>query len=99
MYRHFTMGEDADIVPELRIRWAHEFGDTDRDLSASFANTVTAPSGFTVRGAETGRDVAVVGLGWTVIGDQGVTLSLNYDATLNEDIAAHALTVGLLIHF
>ena len=99
VYRHFVMDEgESEIVPELRLRWAHEYGDVDRKVNASFA-AASNPRPFQVKGAEAGRDVAVLGLGWTVIGADGLSLSLNYDANLNSDYTAHALTAGLLVQF
>ena len=32
-----------------------------------------------------------------VIGENDVSLNLNYDATLNEDLVSHAITLGALI--
>jgi uncharacterized protein with beta-barrel porin domain len=99
IYRPFAMDEAAEIVPELRVRWAHEFGDVDRTVPARFDDVTTGPASFKVKGAEIGRDVAVVGGGWTVVGEGNVSLSLNYDATLNKDLIAHTVTLGLLIYW
>ncbi len=99
VYRPFSMDPRTDIVPELRVRWAHEFGDLDRNVAARFDDVTTGPALFEVKGAEVGRDVAVVGVGWTVVGEGNVSLSLNYDATLNEDIVAHTATLGVLIYW
>lgn len=97
-YKHITMGEDADVIPELRIRWAHEFGDTNRDVDAEFAS-VGSTSAFRIKGADPGADAAIVGVGWTVLGDKGSTLGLNYDATVNADYISHAVTVQLMLLF
>ena len=42
------------LVPELRLAWQHEFGDTDYALVSSFASG--AGNSFTVHGPEIGRD-------------------------------------------
>jgi autotransporter-associated beta strand protein len=98
VYRAFEMDREADIVPELRVRWGHEFGDVDRPIDASFADgSVEVP--FEVDGAEIGRDVAILGAGWTVVGEGVSSLSLNYDATLNEDLVGHTIMLGLLIYW
>ncbi|MFP6630320.1 MAG: autotransporter domain-containing protein, partial [Myxococcota bacterium] len=98
VYRAFTMDIEADIVPELRVRYAHEFGDTARPLAGRFADAAT-PAPFSVEAAEIGRDVAIVGAGWTVVGEGSSSLSLHYDVTLNEDILAHAISLGILIYW
>jgi outer membrane autotransporter protein len=98
VYRAFTMDIEADIVPELRVRYAHEFGDTARPLAGRFADAATPPP-FSVEAAEIGRDVAIVGAGWTVVGEGSSSLSLHYDVTLNEDILAHAISLGILIYW
>ena len=92
------MEDDYDIVPEFRVRWSHDFGDLERPVSARFAEApVDAP--YTVRGAEVGRDVAVLGLGWSVVGAGNVSLRLDYDVTLNEDLVGHQIQVGALIYW
>ena len=64
-----------------------------------FDDVTVGPAAFVVEGAEVGRDVAVVGAGWTVIGEGNTSVSLNYDATLNEDLIAHTATIGVLIYW
>jgi len=98
-YRSFEMDSRTEFVPELRVRWAHEFGDLDRTVSARFDDVTTGPAVFRVKGADVGRDVAVVGAGWTVIGEGNLSLSLGYDATLNDKVVGHTLGVGVLIYW
>jgi outer membrane autotransporter protein len=99
VYRPFALDADTDFVPELRVRWAHEFGDTDRNTPARFHDVTTGRATFEVEGAEIGRDVAIIGAGWTVVGDGNLSLSLGYDATLNEDVVGHTATLGVLIYW
>ena len=96
IFRPFSMDQEADIIPELRVRYAREFGDTHRPVAARFSPTTT-PVPFTTEAAEIGRNLAIVGVGWTVMGEGNSSLSLQYDATVNEDILAHTVSVGLLI--
>ena len=63
-----------------------------------FADAATPPP-FSVEAAEIGRDVAIVGAGWTVVGEGSSSLSLHYDVTLNEDILAHAISLGILVYW
>lgn len=99
VYRPFAMDRNTSIIPELRVRWAHEFGDIDRKVAARFDDATTGPAAFVVKGAEVGRDVAVVGAGWTVVGEANTSLILGYDATLNSDFVAHAVSLGVLIYW
>ncbi|MFP6624577.1 MAG: autotransporter outer membrane beta-barrel domain-containing protein, partial [Myxococcota bacterium] len=99
VYRAFTMDIEADIAPELRVRYAHEFGDTARPLAGRFADAATPVASFSVEAAEIGRDVAILGAGWTVVGEGSSSLSLHYDVTLNQDILAHAISLGVLIYW
>ncbi|HEY4135684.1 MAG TPA: autotransporter domain-containing protein [Alphaproteobacteria bacterium] len=93
------LDHDADIGRSYpltllgRIGWVHDYADTARPVSAGFA---AAPgSGFTVQGAEMNRDSALVGLGLATQIDDGMTLSLRYDGTLNAADNSHALTASL----
>ena len=52
------------LVPELRLAWQHEFGQTDYSLVSSFANG--AGNSFTVTGAEIGRDSMLLGAGFAI---------------------------------
>lgn len=99
VYHPFEMDPSTDLVPELRVRWAHEFGDLDRTVSARFDDVTTGPAVFRVKGADVGRDAAVVGAGWTVVGENNMVLSLNYDATLNQNLVGHTVAVGVLIYW
>jgi autotransporter-associated beta strand protein len=99
VYKLFSMDDQTDIVPELRARWGHEFGDLERKVSARFDDATAGPATFVVDGAEVGRDVAIVGAGWTVIGEANSSLTLGYDATLNKDLVAHTVTLGVLIYW
>jgi uncharacterized protein with beta-barrel porin domain len=97
-YAGFEMDVDYDIIPEFRARWGHEFGDQKRSVSAYFSQVAAAP-GFQVEGAEIGRDVAILGVGWSVVGEGNVSLSLDYDVTLNQELVGHTVTAGVLIYW
>lgn len=81
------------LVPEARLRYQREFGDDQRTLDASFAGI--AGGTFTTRGAEPGRDAALVGVGVTANLDPGLAFFVAYDGDIRANAAAHAVTGGL----
>lgn len=94
---------DADVEPldglafhaRFKLGWAHEFADTDQVMRASFA---AAPAGsFTVRGAQTQRDSALVGVGVASQLDRRTSLYLAYEGDLNGHNDAHAIIGGIRI--
>jgi uncharacterized protein YhjY with autotransporter beta-barrel domain len=52
------------LIPELRLAWQHEFGDTDYALVSSFASG--AGNSFTVHGPAIGRDSMLLGAGFAI---------------------------------
>ncbi|PLX94772.1 MAG: hypothetical protein C0620_05490 [Desulfuromonas sp.] len=84
-----------NIEPELRLAWAHEFGDTDRDVTVSLGG----PTTYTLNGVEPERDSALVGVGVNTFLNEQVTFSLDYDAEIRDDFFAHALSGELRYSF
>ena len=73
-----------------RAGWAHEYADTARTVTASFAG---APgSGFTVDGAQMARNSAVLAVGATAKLTQALSFLLRYDGDVNGSDNAHAIT-------
>ena len=68
------------LVPELRLAWQHEFGQTDYSLVSSFANG--AGNSFTVTGAEIGRDSMLIGTGFAVHWNDRWSTYAYYDGEL-----------------
>ncbi len=80
---------------EARAKWLHEFLDDHAELDGAF---IGAPaSGFASRGAQVGRDSALLGVGVSARAGAHTVFFANYDAKLNTDDAAHAATLGLRI--
>jgi outer membrane autotransporter protein len=73
-----------------RLGWAHEYADTTRPMTASFAGAPGA--GFTVDGAQMARDSAVVALGATARLTERLSFLLRYDGDVNGSDNAHAVT-------
>lgn len=84
------------VVPQVRARWSHEFGDDERGISSNFADL---PGTFTVHSARLGRDSALLGGGLTIlVGDQA-DVYLDYDAGLLDGNVTHAGRAGFRIRF
>lgn len=75
-----------------RRRWAHEYADTSRPVTAAFAG---APGlGFTVYGAAPQRDAATIGLGANTAIADSTSLYLRYDGELGTGTDNHVLSAG-----
>jgi outer membrane autotransporter protein len=98
LHGSFEMDDHSRIVPDLRARWAHEFGDRDREIRAQIGG-LTSGGAFVVRGAEAPRDSAVVGVGWTVHTPQNLQLFVDYDARINREWIEHSVALGLRLNW
>jgi uncharacterized protein with beta-barrel porin domain len=73
--------------------WLHEFADTGRPLTASFAG---APgNAFTVFGATPERDSAAIGFGLSAPIAEGAQLYARYDGEVLGGSDNHAFTAGV----
>jgi autotransporter-associated beta strand protein len=70
----------AHIIPELRLAWQHEFGDTDYSLVSSFASG--AGNSFTVSGPAIGRDSMLIGAGFAIHWNDRISTYAYYDGEL-----------------
>jgi outer membrane autotransporter protein len=87
------MGWRDKLAVQLRLGWAHEYADTTRPVTASFAG---APSvGFTVYGATPVRNAAVVGLAFNTAIADATSIYLRYDGELGTGTDNHVLSAGL----
>ena len=68
------------LVPELRLAWQHEFGETDYALVSSFASG--AGNSFTVNGPAIGRDSMLIGAGFAIHWNDRVSTYAYYDGEL-----------------
>jgi outer membrane autotransporter protein len=89
-------GKMGMMEPELRLAWAHEFGDTDRDVSARFEGTTTT---FEIEGVEPESDSALLGLGANFFVNDNCTIYLDYDGEFRSDFDAHSVSGGLRYNF
>ena len=78
------------IIPEVRAGWRHEYLNQDLQTSGRFTAGLGAP--FKVSTSGTGRDIADLGAGFTMLLSDSLRLTVNYDAQLADDYVAHNLT-------
>jgi outer membrane autotransporter protein len=84
---------DHAVTTSLRLGWAHEHADTTRPMTAAFAGAPT--SAFTVQGAQSLRDAAVIGLGFNTQIAAATSLYARYDGEITGRDDAHAFSAGL----
>ena len=87
------MGLRDRIAAQLRFGWSHEYSDTARPVTASFAGAPTVP--FTVFGAAPTRDGAVVGFSVSTAIAEAMGVYLRYEGNIAGQDSSHALTAGL----
>ncbi|PLX79885.1 MAG: hypothetical protein C0615_01860 [Desulfuromonas sp.] len=89
-------GKNEKVEPEFRLAWAHEFGDTERDVTAGIVNTSTT---FAINGVEPDEDSCLVGLGINYFKSDNFTLFVDYDGEFRSGFDAHAISGGLRYNF
>ena len=87
------LGSERKLDIAVRLGWQHEFADTGRPITASFAG---APgNSFTVFGATPARDSAVVGLLASTTIAAATQVYLRYDGGVGGGTDNHALNLGV----
>jgi len=87
------MGWRDKLNAQVRLGWSHEYANTDRPVTASFAGAPTIP--FTTFGASPQRDGVVVGLALTTEIAQASSIYLRYEGDISGQDSSHGLAVGL----
>jgi outer membrane autotransporter protein len=93
-----TLGADLratirQVEVAIRLGWLHEYADTSRPLTASFAG---APGfAYTVFGATPLRDSAVIGLSANAALASATRFYLRYEGEVGGSADNHALTAGV----
>jgi outer membrane autotransporter protein len=83
------------LAAQLRLGWSHEYSDTARPVTASFAGAPSVP--FTVFGAAPTRDGAVLGFSVSTAVAEAMGVYLRYEGTIAGQDSSHALTAGLRV--
>ena len=89
-------GKMGMVEPELRLAWAHDFGDDDREVTVKY---VGGPTEFRIQAVEPDMDSALIGLGAKFLVSKNFTLYLDYDGEIRSDYDSHALSAGLRYDF
>ena len=74
------LGLRDSIAAQLRLGWSHEYSDTARPVTASFAGAPAVP--FTVFGAAPTRDGAVLGFSVSTAVAEAMGVYLRYEGTI-----------------
>ena len=100
VHRTFWIEPDDSLrfVPELWFRYAHQFGDRSRPVNARFSGA-TQGGDFRVKGAEVGREGAILGAGWSVTQGRWLSGYVYYDVSLANDLVGHAIAGGFLVRW
>jgi outer membrane autotransporter protein len=78
---------------KLRLGWSHEYADTSRPATASFAG---APAlSFTTQGAAAPRDGAIVGLGLNATIADATSIYARYEGEVQGGNTSHIFAAGL----
>ena len=86
------------LIPEVRLAWQHEFGDTEYSLVSSFANR--AGNSFTVNGAEIGRDSMLLGAGFAIYWNDRISTYAYYDGELfRTNYLSNNVSAGFRVNF
>ena len=80
------------LALKARLGWSHEYADTARPVTASFAGAPVAP--FTTYGVAPQRDGVVLGLAATTAVADATSIYLRYEGEVSGQDNAHAFTAG-----
>jgi autotransporter-associated beta strand protein len=80
------------LALKMRFGWSHEYADTARPVTASFAGAPVAP--FTTYGVAPQRDGVVLGLAANTAVADATSIYLRYEGEVSGQDNAHAFTAG-----
>lgn len=89
------MGWRERLGLQVSVGWSHDYADTSRPVTASFAGAPADP--FTVQGANAPVDGAVLGLAAETAVAENAGVYLRYDGEIAGDNTAHTFSGGLRI--
>lgn len=90
-HEHVAKGDGVTFRPEVRAAWLHEYFDKGYNIDA---NLVGCEELFTVKGAEVGRDSAVVNGGVTAMFGDALAAYLFYTGQFGRDNYADSAVSG-----
>nr|WP_229601039.1 autotransporter outer membrane beta-barrel domain-containing protein [Reyranella sp. MMS21-HV4-11] len=83
------------LALKVRLGWSHEYAETARPVTASFAGAPVAP--FTTYGVAPQRDGVVMGLAANTAIADATSIYLRYEGEVSGQDNAHAFTAGFRI--
>ncbi|HEY4165224.1 MAG TPA: autotransporter domain-containing protein [Reyranella sp.] len=89
----FDIGNARTLDLDLRLGWSHEYADTGRPMTATFAGAPGNP--FTVYGATPQRAAAAIGFRVQTKVSDRVQLYLRYDGEISSESDNHSLNAGV----
>jgi len=87
------MGWLDKLALKVSLGWGHEYADTDRPVTASFAGAPAAS--FTTYGIAPQRDGAVVGFAANTAIAKAASIYVRYEGNLTGQDSSHALSAGV----
>ncbi|WP_295137187.1 autotransporter domain-containing protein [uncultured Reyranella sp.] len=81
------------LAMKMRLGWSHEYADTARPVTASFAGAPAAP--FTTYGVAPQRDGVVLGISASTTVAEAMNVYVRYEGEVSGQDNAQAFTVGL----
>lgn len=84
------------MIPELQVRWAHEFGDIDRNVQSSFVGTNRL---FTINGRKADRDTVQVRTGMTIHTSDRSSVDVTYNGDFGDGQTNHAAAARAIWRF
>lgn len=79
----------GSLVPELSVRWVHEYNRTRLATGASFAADPIGQTGFTTVGATPVSDLADISLGLTLLRANNLSASVRYQLQAGSGFISH----------
>ncbi|WP_353190560.1 autotransporter domain-containing protein [Pandoraea pnomenusa] len=86
-------------LPELSVRWVHEYNRTRLSTGASFAADPTGETGFTTVGATPVSDLADISLGLTLVRANNMSASIRYNLQAGSGFVSHTGIVRIQQRF
>jgi outer membrane autotransporter protein len=87
------LGGRDKLAMKVRLGWSHEYADTARPVTASFAGAPVAP--FTTYGVAPQRDGVVLGFAASTAIADATSLYVGYDGDISGQDNAHAFMAGI----
>ncbi len=87
------LGGRDKLAMKVRLGWSHEYADTARPVTASFAGAPVAP--FTTYGVAPQRDGVVLGFAANTAIADATSIYVRYDGEVSGQDNAHAFTAGI----